>query len=131
MGKVKRVLASKKLEPYQGPNYLGIELCETVHVHLPGYRIEFTADQFEAVATTFVRAINEWMEMGAPRSREFELLADAHLPGEPVYNSRFEVEEQTVPSIHIHYRGLSLRMSINDFLEFAKVIGEAKKNLVG
>jgi hypothetical protein len=57
------------------------------------------------------------------------LLADAHLPGSPIYNNRFEVEEQTVPSVHIHYRGLSIRISISDFIEFADVVWEARKNL--
>jgi len=129
MGKVKRVLASKKLAPFNGLNYCGIELCETVHIHLPGIRVEFPMEQFEAVAVAMTKALEKWRELGKPKTAEFVLLADAHLPGEPVYNTRFEVEEQTVPSIHIHYRGLSIRGSISDFIEFADIVCEARKNL--
>lgn len=129
MGKVKRILSAKYLIPYEGLNYCGIELCETVHIHLPGFRVEFNAEQFEAIAAAMTRAHEKWKKLGKPDSAEFELLADAHLPGNPIYNNRFEVEEQTSPDVHIHYRGLSIRISIPDFIQFAEAIEEARKNV--
>lgn len=131
MGKVKRVLASKKLKP-SSPNYCGIELCETVHIHLPdGLRLEYTTEQFKVFAETAHRALEKWVSLGKPITADFILLADAYLPSVPVYQTRFEVEEQTVPTIHIHLRGLSIRRSIPDFIEFADLIQEAKENLKG
>ena len=129
MGQVKRLLASRTLKP-SSPNYCGIELCETVHIHLPdGIRLEFDAMQFQVLAETFQKAHQKWMALGKPASAEFILLADAYLPGVPVYQGRFDIEEQTVPTIHIHERGLSRRKSIPDFLAYAHAIEEAKRNL--
>lgn len=128
MGKVKKVLASKRLEPL-GESYCGIELCETVHFHMPGFRFELTAEQFEVFAETVNEALAKWVELGKPATADFKVLAGEHLPGKPLYATRLEVEEQTVPAIHVHLRGLSLRPSIPEFVEYAEVIGEAKRNL--
>ena len=129
MGKVKRILASRTLKPHK-ETYCGIELCETVHIHLPGgLRLEFTSEQFEVFAETVSKARQKWIALSKPTTAEFILLAGEHLPGDPVYPTRFEVEEQTVPSIHIHLRGLSIRPSIPRFIEFAEVMEEARKNL--
>lgn len=133
MGKVKRVLASKKLKALQ-ENFCGIELCETVHLHMPDFRFELTTEQFKVFAETVHKALEKWISLGKPdtfpqSSDGFIFLAGEHLPGEPVYTDRFEVEEQTIPVVHVHLRGLSIRPSIPEFMEFAEVIWEAKQNL--
>jgi len=129
LGKVKRILASKKLGS-SSPNKCGIELCETVHFHLPdGIRLEFTVGQFEVIAETFYNALQKWIELGKPTTAEFIPLANGNLPGVPVYPSRFVIEEQTIPTVHTHLRGLSIRRTIPDFKEFVDVFTEAKQNL--
>ena len=130
LGKVKKVLASKVLEPLEA-NYVGVELCETVHLHVPGFRWELTLPRMEKLSEILCRAVQNHKKMGSPKpdGDSFILLADGYLPGEPVYNTRFEIEEQVVPSIHIHIRGLSIRKQIPEFVDFAKVICDASKNL--
>ena len=130
LGKVKKVLAYKKIEPV-GTNYVGIELCETVHVHMPGFRFELTVDQFEKYASIWARALENWKAMGKPKEdpEGFVLLGDGYLPDNPVYNNRFEIEEQTIPSVHIHIRGLSIRLPTATFIEYAKLISDASENL--
>lgn len=128
MGKVKRVLASGHLETPQNP-YVGIELCETIHVHMPNYRFELTAQEFEVFAQTVRTAYEKWISMGKPDRAEFAPLAGSYLPKETAYPNRFEIEEQTIPLIHIHMRGLSLRKSLPDFKAFTHVIAEADKAL--
>ena len=128
MGQVKRILAAKQVNPLPD-NYCGIELCETVHIHLPGYRLEFNTANFEVLADVIHRAWQNWIAHGKPSTAEFIALAGHHFPSDPVYPNRFEVEEQTIPAIHIHLRGLSIRSSIPAFIEFAEVIEEAKRNL--
>lgn len=131
MGNVKRVLASKKLKPSK-PIFCGIELCETIHIHFgEELRLELDIEQFPVFAETVYQALQKWRSMGKPNTAPdiFFPLAGAHFPSEPVYNDRFEIEEQTVPSIHIHRRGLSIRLNLADFKEYAKVIGEADENL--
>lgn len=131
MGKVKKILVSRKLEP-SSQNYCGIELCETVHIHLPdGIRLEFDVEQFKVFAETNYNALQKWIELGKPATAEFILLADGYLPGTPIYQGRFEIEEQTIPTVHIHIRGLSIRRSIPKFKEFADDVAEAKRNLTG
>jgi hypothetical protein len=124
------MLFSKKARPLVS-NYCGIELCETVHFHMPGFRFELDLGQFESFARAMARAYENWLKMGKPGvdPERFILLGDCHMPGEPVYNTRFDIEEQTIPSVHIHLRGLSIRKSIQDFIEFANAVWEARKNL--
>lgn len=131
MGKVKRILASKKLKP-EKPIFCGIELCETVHIHLGSeIRLEFDIEQFKVFAETLYQALQKWRSIGKPATEPdiFYVLAGAYFPSDPVYNNRFEIEEQTVPSIHIHRRGLSIRLNLQDFKDYAKVVEEAHKNL--
>lgn len=130
LGKVKKVLVSTKIEPIEA-NYVGIELCETVHLHMPGFRWELTLSQLEAITKIFVRATETWKTMGEPEvdGNDFKLLADGYLPDEPVYNTRFEIEEQVIPSVHLHIRGLSIRLPTPNFIEFAKLIYDASQNL--
>jgi len=96
---------------------------------MPGFRFELDAQQFQAFAELMRKALAKWMALGQPLTAEFEVLAGGYLPGLPVYADRFDVEEQVVPTIHIHLRGLSIRPSIHDFVMFANVIEEAKHNL--
>lgn len=130
LGAVKKVLVSKKLEPLDA-NYVGVELCETVHVHMPGFRFELTLEQFIQFARIFTRSLENHKAMGEPKEDPdgFILLGDGYLPGDPVYNTRFEVEEQTIPMVHLHIRGLNLRWSIQEFMEFVELFGVASKNL--
>jgi len=131
MGKVKRILASQKLIP-EKPIFCGIELCETVHIHLGSeVRLELDIEQFKVFAETLYKALQKWRSIGKPTAKPniFKVLAGAYFPSEPVYNNRFEIEEQTVPSIHIHRRGISYRFSTSDFLIYANIVMEAKKNL--
>ena len=129
LGKVRKVLVSKKIEGVDA-NYVGVELCETVHFHLPGFRWETTLAQLEKFAEILGRAVANWKLMGSPKpdGDDFKLLADGYLPGEPVYNTRFEIEEQTIPLIHLHVRGLNLRWSIPTFKEYARLFGVASEN---
>ena len=130
LGAVKKVLVSKVLEPLEA-NYVGVELCETVHFHLPGFRLEYTLPQLVKFSEILVRAVENWKKMGCPKpdGDGFVLLADGYLPGEPVYNTRFEVEEQTIPLIHLHIRGLNLRWPIQTFKEYVELFGVASENL--
>jgi len=96
---------------------------------MPGFRFELDAQQFQAFAELMQKAHAKWMALGQPLTAEFKLLAGGYLPRAPVYADRFDVEEQTVPTVHVHLRGLSIRRSIADFIAFAKVIEEAKNNL--
>lgn len=131
MGNVKKVLATKNLKPVE-PIFCGIELCETVHIHLGSdFRFDLDLEQFQVCAETLHEALQKWISLGKPPLSQdgFTVLAGKHLPSEPVYNTRFEVEEQVVPSVHIHRRGLSLRFSIPEFLEYVDVLVEAKRNL--
>jgi len=130
LGKVKKVLASKEIEPVE-TNYVGVELCETVHVHMPGFRFELTLEQFKKYALIFARALETWRAMGEPEEDgdDFKLLGDGYLPGEPVYNTRFEIEEQIIPSVHLHIRGLSIRLLTPKFIRFAEMIYDASQNL--
>lgn len=130
MGQVKKLLASKKIKHLEGKdNFCGIELCETVHFHMAGFRFELTAQQFEVFAQTVAKALQTWISLSKPETAEFKVLAGEYLPGEPVYPDRFDVEEQTIPQVHIHLRGLSYRLNIPDFIEYANTIEEAKNNL--
>ena len=129
MGQVKKMLSSKKIKRLQEQdNFCGIELCETVHFHMAGFRFELTAQQFEGFAETVAKAYQTWVSLGKPATDDFKVLAGAYLPSEPVYPDRFDVEEQTIPQVHIHLRGLSFRLNNPDFIEFADTIGEAKQN---
>ena len=129
MGKVKRMLSSKKIKHLQEKeNFCGIELCETVHFHMAGFRFELTAQQFEGFAETVAKALQIWVSLGKPATADFKVLAGEYLPDEPVYPDRFDIEEQTIPQIHIHLRGLSFRLNTPEFMEFADAIEEAKQN---
>lgn len=60
VGKILQVLAKDEYDPSSWP-YQGriqIEDCETVHVHLGNLRMEYTIDQFLAVAAKFTEAAN-------------------------------------------------------------------------
>ena len=130
LGKVRKVLASKRLEPLPN-NYVGVELCETVHVHMPGFRFELTLEQFIKYADILSKAKENWNVMGCPKEDgdDFKLLGGGYLPGEPVYNTRYEVEQQVIPSVHLHMRGLSIRFPITKFVEEAEMLYYASKNI--
>ncbi len=128
MGGVKRILASKTIEPPE--KSCKIELCETVHFHMPGFRFELTAQEFDVFARAVQQAFEKWVSLGKPETAEFIPLAGGNTPNETVYPTRFEVEEQAViPFVHIHVRGLSLRLCIPEFKMFVSVIEEAHKKL--
>lgn len=95
---------------------------------MPNYRFELTAQEFDVFAQTVRTAHEKWVQMGKPDRAEFVPLAGSYLP-EGVYPNRFEIEEQTIPLIHVHMRGLSIRRSIPDFKAFAKVVEEANEAL--
>ena len=128
MGQVKRILASRVVDSPEG-HHCGIELCETVHFHMPGFRFELTSKEFAVFAATVQQAFSKWVSLGMPETAEFIALAGNYMPKETVYPTRFEVEEQTIPSVHIHLRGLSLRQNIPFFKLFAAAIEEADKKL--
>lgn len=129
MGAVKKMLASARVKTPETA-FCGIELCETVHFHMADYRFELTVEQFDAFAKTVAEAHEQWIKMGKPKVAEFISLAHRWLPDDNmVYPNRLDVEEQTIPAIHIHLRGLSTRWTIPDFKQYAKVIEEADKAL--
>lgn len=133
VGKVKRILAwteASNIRPAPTPNSVcGIELCETVHFHMPDFRFELTADGFDKFATLVRQAHAKWVALGRPPEAEFISLAVGKI-GDTVYPHRFEIEEQDIiPSTHIHFRGLSIRQTIDEFKNLAHVVEEAHRKL--
>lgn len=132
MGKVKRILAwaeASDVRPEPTNPHCGIELCETVHIHMPDFRFELDADGFDKFATLVRQAHAKWIALGRPPTADFISLAVGKI-GKTVYPKRFEVEEQDiVPSTHIHLRGLSIRQTVDEFKNFARVMEEAHRKL--
>lgn len=130
MGKIKKVLASANIEK-PASTYLTIELCETIHVHTPTFRWELTLPQLLITAKIFGSAVKVWEMSNKPQCNPnlFLPLSGDYLLTPPPYQNRLVIEQQTIPSIHIHFRGLSLRMTIPEFKQFAQKIKEANENI--
>ena len=62
MGAVKKVLCERELEALPS-SYVGIELCETVHLHVPGFRWELTLQQFLEFAEIIRVAVKHWKNL--------------------------------------------------------------------
>lgn len=128
MGAVKKILHQTKI-PTPSMHYIAIELCETIHIHLGETRLEYTPQQFEKIASIFQKAYNQWIQLGKPEQDTFKLLADGYIPNPPVYQNTFKIEEQTIPSIHIHRRNISLRLNKQEYQQYTEALKEATKNL--
>ena len=87
MGLVKKIL--KKSEIVGVTNYVGIELCETIHFHMPGFRFELTEEQFKDFHDVVSRGYEKWRNSGFEPCEEdkFVVLASKYLSGLPLYHS--------------------------------------------
>jgi len=65
VGDVHNVLAQIEVNPDQWPynGRLVIEDCETVHIHLNNFRVEFHRDQFIQLARVFAHAADTLEEI--------------------------------------------------------------------
>lgn len=141
MGFTRKILAAKEVSP--SPVYytssFRIDLAESFHMHYRNVRLEFTTEEFRTVAGGFLMAYLEWLTMGKPSyisPNAFLKFFDSKLHPvigegcETVRGNELSVElQQHTDYIHLHYRGLKIEFSIDEYLEFAEVVCQAKDEI--
>lgn len=136
LGKVKKHISTEIPAIPESAHTCGIELCETVHIHMPKFRFELTTSQFEAFANYLWEALEKWRRLGKPNtfpygSNGFVQLSGGPLPSEPIYPTRLEIEQHEVPLFHVHVRNLRISLNEEEFTKFADVMRRAKNNFKG
>ena len=116
-----------------------IDLAEAFHMHYRNLRIELTTEEFRTVAKGFLMGYLEWLSIGRPphsSTDAFLKFFDAKVDpvigrgSEMVRGDELSVElQQQTDYIHLHYRGLKIEFSIDEYLEFAEVISEAREQI--
>ncbi len=145
MGHVKKILASKRIQPI--PTFysdkLAMELAENFHLHLRNLRIEWDSVEFEKIAKMFCEALEKWNKFGRPTSKEYSWLdgsyyplGDDKIPPIPglfdngITNDELRIEIQKwADYVHLHYKELRIEFSVEEFNEFTEVVLEAARKL--
>lgn len=138
MGKIKRQLALKDLNPRcVTPNHLYMDLCEDVHIHYRNIRFDMTVKEWALfiamlnqiqVAADQVMTQTKYQE-GDPNFMMQIMPKNTLCADSEYFPNRLSIEWQEGNTIHIHYRDLRLDLDFNEFLIFAKAMGEAVANL--
>jgi hypothetical protein len=142
MGYVKKILSSRKIsnKPVFYTKSLRIDLAESFHLHYRNNRIEMSPDEFAKLSKSFFISWLEWNIMGRPKIRP---------PGNHLAFTGAEISEEIgggYPSIrgdeltvelqyqadyiHLHYRGIRIEFTIDEFKDFAEVIGVSLKEII-
>ena len=145
MGHVKKILASKRVQPI--PTFysdkLAVELAENFHFHLRNIRIEWDHIEFQRIASVFSKALEKWNKLEKPLFKEnswidghYYNLGSDKIPPVPslfndaVMNDEMRIEVQKwADYIHLHYKELRIEFSIKEFEEFVEVIADAAVKL--
>ena len=145
MGHCRKILGFKIVEPIATfySDLFAIELAENFHVHLRNLRLELDHVEFERLARGFAEALRAWQQHGRVATQRYEVAGDRFLKLhtskiQPIpsqwnpntSNDELRVElQQWADYVHVHYRQLRLEYTVQEFLDFASTIEEAKRTL--
>ena len=130
-------------------NRFVIEICEKVHTHYRNLRIVQSLDDFITMANGFNVAVDRWKKRGCPGTgkgvhielcrKQIAVADESNLIqvnlNENLYNKNADgiyslgADFSEDKYIHMKIRDLRLEMSINEFMELADVVAEAKREL--
>jgi hypothetical protein len=141
MGYTRSILAKKDVsdEPVFYTTSFRLDLAESFHLHYRNTRIEFSPEEWNIVSKGFFWGRLRWLFLGRPIVRPEEHCIkfwDVKVPkkiGNEYPSIRgselaIELQEQT-DYLHLHYRGLKLEFTIEEFLDFSQEIKTADEKL--
>lgn len=138
MGTAKDILSEKKIkaESKHYSDFFDAEICEDFHIHWRNTRLQFNTEEFEKFCCGIIDTYNTWVKIGKTEPRpEWTLPKYIYGPvkvnqrhGINPENTRIEIQKQP-DYIHFHYKSIRLDLSIEEFLEIAKLFLNAKKKI--
>lgn len=144
MGLVKKILSLKKIDKISTlySDHLSIELAEDFHIHLRNIRIELDHHEFEKLCKSIIKSYIKWLVLAKPVTGDIDhvgkqiFLHQSHIEAEPgkgnmaIASDELRVELQKwADYIHLHYKGLRLEFTVDEFVEFADTVLEARQAL--
>ncbi len=134
MGEIKKLLAGGQLEPrvVEATRFF-TDLCENVHIHYRNIRLDLSAVELAYwrsgilnMGMAMEKTIEKynWRE-GDPN---FLVMFDFNFPvsaNSDYYPNRMSIELQRDNTVHVHYRDLRLHLTESEFMDMAKMFGEA------
>jgi len=151
MGHIEKTFAELKTEPSNGMNgsMFTVEIAENYHIHYRNYRLVMNKKEFMYFMAGMKQALQKWQELGSPDANPNQPvdtpptyllnLGIEPIRSEPAKNEEWRkimVELQKYAEwaqrddfMHLHYKDLRIDLTINEFLEFASIIADAKNHL--
>ncbi len=145
MGLVKNILGFKNIDEISTlySDHLSLELAEDFHIHYRNTRMEFDDAEWEKFSKSVIKAYGRWRILGKPKIGDINhegrqiFLCQSHIEAEPgkknqaIKSNELRVELQKwTDYVHLHYKWFRLEFSVDEFLEFANTITDAKEKLL-
>tara|TARA_Y100000768_G_C23983615_1_gene687410 strand:- start:71 stop:790 length:720 start_codon:yes stop_codon:yes gene_type:complete len=146
MGIVEKILSRKKIEEESviSTDSLSVELSENFHIHYRNSRYELDHKEWNELSKKIFISYLKWLILFKPKSGDIDhsgkqifLGNSKKIGGNPgefndyVRSDEIRIELQKwADYVHLHYKWLRLEFSINEFLDFADTVGDAKKELL-
>lgn len=151
MGHIEETFAEMKLKPENDMNgcMLTVEKAENFHVHWRNYRLVFDEEEFSKFMQAMKCAYDNWEADGKPSADknhpvdqppkyyfQSQIQSNRHEPAKNEEYRKAMVElQQYVPwakrddFMHVHYKDLRIDLTVDEFVQFASVVEDAKHHL--
>ena len=145
MGIVEKILSKSKTDPESviSTNDISIELSENFHLHYRNSRFELDHEEWKKISKNIIISYIKWLILFRPKSGDIDNTGKqiflskskvSSIPGEKndfVRSNEIRTELQKwADYLHVHYKWLRLEFTIDEFLEFADTIENAKLELI-
>lgn len=141
MGYTREILAQKKLDDksvFYTDKFV-IEIAESVHMHFRNFRLDLCLKEWKILAKGFIISYLRWWFKGKPgyqppihNWKMFKSKVDpvAGKGGKSIIENELRVElSQFADYVHLHFRNTRYEFTIDEFLEYADEITQARDNI--
>tara|TARA_B100000315_G_scaffold255110_1_gene297659 strand:+ start:132 stop:854 length:723 start_codon:yes stop_codon:yes gene_type:complete len=134
MGFTKKVLSKKELDEKSVfySDKFQIELCESFHIHIRNFRLEFSIEEWKSFAKGIIYSYLRWFRLGKPGyispndniTLHYEKINPVAGFGEDsVLENTMRIElQQFTDYIHFHFRTSKYEFTVDEYLEFAEQV---------